>query len=316
MKDNDDQLTRSPAQQAEPASRCPSCGAALGIIGSDWHQVLVRFPSWDTAEQIAASQFRPWLLRAQTDGTIEDWWFLRKHPHWRFRFRPRADTPIAQLKDCISANLNDLRQGGLISQWRPGIYEPETLAFGGPHGIDIAHRLFHADSLGVLDYVHRSGATGFPGGIGRRELSVLLCSAMLQGAGQDRYEQGDIWHRVAQMRPVPPDADRSHPATFSNALRRLLSQRIVPGTGLLADGAPLVSVNGWASAFSAAGSALGSAACQGNLQRGLRDILAHLIIFHWNRLGLTGNSQAILARGLQNTIMDPARSGSVAGGDR
>ncbi|ABW14727.1 hypothetical protein Franean1_5369 [Parafrankia sp. EAN1pec] len=37
------------------------------------------------------------------------------------------------------------------------------------------------------------------------------------------------------------------------------------------------------------------AAAQTHLGRGLRAILTHVLIFHWNRLGLSATSQAVLA---------------------
>jgi hypothetical protein len=53
---------------------------------------------------------------------------------------------------------------------------------------------------------------------------------------------------------------------------------------------------------------LGDAASDGTLERGLRDILAHHVIFHWNRLGLTAASQSIVARAALETIMNPLSS--------
>lgn len=39
-------------------------------------------------------------------------------------------------------------------------------------------------------------------------------------------------------------------------------------------------------AFDIAGRTLATAATDGTLERGVRNILAHHVIFHWNRLGL------------------------------
>jgi thiopeptide-type bacteriocin biosynthesis protein len=62
-----------------------------------------------------------------------------------------------------------------------------------------AHRLFHADSRHILAYLAQAG------GGHRRELGVILATALMRAAGQDWYEQGDIWRR-------PPRTQRAHPA--------------------------------------------------------------------------------------------------------
>jgi thiopeptide-type bacteriocin biosynthesis protein len=52
----------------------------------------------------------------------------------------------------------------------------------------------------------------------------------------------------------------------------------------------------WLDAFTDAGRDLGDSARAGELERGLRAVLAHLVIFHWNRFGLPAATQGILAR--------------------
>ena len=48
-------------------------------------------------------------------------------------------------------------------------------------------------------------------------------------------------------------------------------------------------------AFIRAGKLLGEAAATNRLDRGLRATLAQIVIFHWNRLGLSASAQGILA---------------------
>jgi thiopeptide-type bacteriocin biosynthesis protein len=52
----------------------------------------------------------------------------------------------------------------------------------------------------------------------------------------------------------------------------------------------------WHAGFADAGRRFADAASSGALNRGLRAILAHAVIFHWNRLGLPAAAQASLAR--------------------
>jgi thiopeptide-type bacteriocin biosynthesis protein len=130
----------------------------------------------------------------------------------------------------------------------------------------------------------------------------------MRAAGQEWHEQGDVWHRVARMRPLPPGIpfDRLHGMTDN--LHRLMALDTRPTTELLGADGPLAFALLWFATFTEAGHALGDAASDGTLERGLRDILAHHVIFHWNRLGLTAASQSIVARAALETIMNPLSS--------
>lgn len=77
-----------------------------------------------------------------------------------------------------------------------------------------------------------------------------------------------------------------------------------PTGPLFGPGRPLAFATPWITAFDIAGRTLGGAAASGSLERGLRDILAHHVIFHWNRLGLSARAQSILARAARDTVLD------------
>lgn len=269
-----------------------------------WDQIILEFADWDCAEHTAATILAPRLQRAEV---ASGWWFIRKHPHWRIRYRPTADLDPAQTRDRVSVILDDLTATGVLRSWRHGIYEPEILAFGGPAGITIAHDLFCADSLGVLTTYGdaTTSASGSCHSVGRKELSVLLCTALMRNAHLDWFEQGDTWHRIASLRPAPAAAgtDKHH-----TAIKTLLAADTTPTSPLLTSDGPLTTAADWISGFRLAGQALSTAANAGDLHRGLRDVLAHLIIFHWNRLGLTITAQATLARAAQDVIMNTAGS--------
>jgi hypothetical protein len=49
---------------------------------------------------------------------------------------------------------------------------------------------------------------------------------------------------------------------------------------------------------------LAAKAHDGKLRRGLRDVLAHHIIFQWNRIGLTFRTQGILARAATEVVFE------------
>lgn len=276
-----------PAELAEAISAYQTAGyAALERRAEQrCHQVLVQFPDWEQAETLAANHLAPRLDDLQNQGLIDGWWFLRKHPCWRLRLRdprPSADT-------ALSDTLTDLTYHGTISGWRPSIYEPEYAAFGGPTAMAIVHALFCADSRGLLDYARTPSPR-----IGRRELSILLIYALANSAGLDWFETGDLFHRVARLRPTPDHVPPDAMTAMAEQVRTLVHSVTHPDDPVFGPAGPATTA--WRDAFHTAGKELGAAAAEGRLNRGLRALLTHVVIFHWNRLGLPATTQGVLAR--------------------
>ncbi|MFC0861663.1 thiopeptide-type bacteriocin biosynthesis protein [Sphaerimonospora cavernae] len=264
----------------------------------DWYQVHVQFPDWNSAEHAATTGLAQQMNRLRESGAIVGWWFIRKHPCWRLRLRAAPAIVPAGLRTAVDAVLDDLTAAGTISRWWRTRYEPETAAFGGAIGMGIAHDHFCADSGGVLDFLARAEPL-----VGRRELSVLLCNAMFRAARLDGFECGDVWHRVAQLRPLPGDVPTDRLKELTDRLRTLLMADVRPTGALFGAIGPLAFAADWASAFERAGHALGQAAGDGRLERGVRAVLTHLVIFHWNRLGLSATTQAILSRAAREVLL-------------
>ncbi|MGP4115289.1 thiopeptide-type bacteriocin biosynthesis protein [Streptomyces sp. 4N509B] len=261
-----------------------------------WWQLYLHFAEWDGAEKTAAEHLAPLLHHAESHGDISAWWFIRKRPCWRLRlFTP----PASDARDRIGTALDHLAAAGRIERWWTGIYEPETMAFGGTTGIRIAHELFHADSRAILLDLHRHHSP-----LGRRELSLLLCTMLMRAAGLERYEMGDVWHRVATERPPPADIPMHRIAAMTQDLRHLIRADTAPDGPMLGPDGPLAFAAEWTAAFREAGRTLGNAARDGTLDRGLRQILAYHVIFHWNRLGLPTRTQRILARAALHAITE------------
>jgi protein-L-isoaspartate(D-aspartate) O-methyltransferase len=145
----------------------------------EWPQCVIQFTHWPSAEEVAVDYLRPALDAAEADGELIQWSFLRKYPCWRLRYRPtdnRASQHLARV-------LDDLVSEGRVSEWTAGIYEPETAAFGGAAGMEVAHALFHHDSRSILANPVRHQAAGPDApGLGRRELAILLPSVLMRAA--------------------------------------------------------------------------------------------------------------------------------------
>ncbi|MFD5553756.1 methyltransferase, FxLD system [Streptomyces sp. NPDC127068] len=195
--------------------------------------------------------------------------FLRKDGGLRLR----TEHPAADLLDRLVADR-------VVSAWVTGVYEPETEAFGGPDGMDVAHEVFCADSRAAL------AETGEPGG---RERSVLLLSTMIRSAGLDPFEAGDVWAKLAALRPpvTPPIGPAL--ATAVTSMRRLMNADAARRPNPEPDWADRVE------AFADGGLRLRRLAADGHLTRGLRAVLTHHAIFAFNRAGVSATEQAATA---------------------
>lgn len=279
---------------------------------STWAQAVIEFADRQTGERVAVEHLRPALVTALADQVIATWWFIRKTPYWRLRYQPMSSKSHAAKH--LAHTLDELTTHGRIVGWTAGNYEPEVHAFGGATGMDVAHELFHHDSRNILDHLYRldqphrqatdPAVASRISALGRRELALLLFSVLLRAAGQDWYEQGDVWAKVADLRPAEPttyltapEAERLRPA-----MRRLMTVDANPTSSLM-DGGPLAALADWSAAFEYAGQQLAELARYGVLQRGLRAVLAHHVIFHWNRLGLPRADQTILSALAKEVVM-------------
>lgn len=246
-----------------------------------------------SVEAIFATRIMPRLDRLEGFG----WWFLRKHPDWRLRVRTSEHGAIREL-------LDRLVREDAIAGWQESIYEPEIGAFGGYYSINVVHDLFCADSRGVLDYARQETP-----GMGRRELSLLLTRALQQHAGLDPFEAGDVFDRVTRMRPPLDDADRARVDAMATRMQPILSIPVRADTPLFAADGPLSYAAPWLIAHIDAGRQLRRGATNGLLERGLRAILAQVVIFHWNRLGLSATQQSVLAHTAKTALLpgEPVR---------
>ncbi|MEU9067291.1 methyltransferase, FxLD system [Streptomyces sp. NPDC048306] len=252
-----------------------------------WQQHNITFVDRESAQRTIAERLGPTLIEAEADGQLTDWWFMNKQP-WPLRYL--ADKP----SPAIESLLSDLIGDGVAVSCLPCVYEPETDAFGGPEAMDAAHELFHSDSRHLLTYQPSSKH------LGRRETAVLLASVMMRGAGLDWFEQGDVWAKVAALRPAdnPPPPERA--AELAPPIRKLMT---ADAHSLWRPGGPLHPHEEWVTAFERAGATLADLAGRGALTRGLRAVIAHHVIFHANRAGLLRDDQSALSHIAREVVM-------------
>ncbi|ELP61611.1 methyltransferase, FxLD system [Streptomyces turgidiscabies] len=252
-----------------------------------WQQHNITFVDRERARRVIAERIGPALITAEADGQLTGWWFMNKQP-WPLRYLAAEPSPV------IESLLSDLVGDGAAVSWLPCIYEPETDTFGGPEAMDAAHELFHSDSHHLLTYQPS------PEHLGHRETAVLLASAMMRGAGLDWFEQGDVWAKVAALRPAITPLLPERVAELVPAIRKLMA---ADAHGLCRPDGPLHAHDEWVTAFERAGATLACLAGRGALTRGLRAVITHHVIFHANRAGLLRDDQSALSNIAREVIM-------------
>ncbi|GHA39794.1 O-methyltransferase [Streptomyces tauricus] len=252
-----------------------------------WQQHNITFVDRESARHTIAERLGPALIEAEADGQLTGWWFMNKQP-WPLRYL--ADKP----SPAIESLLSDLIDDGMAVSCLPCVYEPETDAFGGPEAMAAAHELFHSDSRHLLTYQTS------PKHLGRRETAVLLASAMMRGAGLDWFEQGDVWTKVAALRPASAPQAPERAAELVPTMRKLMT---ADAHSLCRPGGPLDAHEEWVTAFERAGGMLVDLADRGALTRGLRAVIAHHMIFHANRAGLLRDDQSALSHIAREVVM-------------
>ncbi|SFD42674.1 methyltransferase, FxLD system [Streptomyces aidingensis] len=252
-----------------------------------WQQHSITFTDRETRQRAITEHIGPTLLAAEEAGQLTGWWFMNKQP-WPLRYRAAEPSPL------IVSLLSGLTADRTVLSSARGIYEPETFAFGGTEAMEAAHELFHQDSRHLLAHQPR------PGRLGRRETAVLLASAMMRAAGLDWFEQGDVWAKVADLRPAAGPMAPGRAAALAPAMRRLMT---TDARSLCRPGGPLHGHVGWVDAFEQTGAALARLAADGLLTRGLRAVLAHHLIFHANRAGLPRGDQHAISHIAREVVM-------------
>ncbi len=261
-----------------------------------WRQVDLWCDDWRAAEQMALTYLWPLLAETEDNRSISCWWFVRKGESWRLRFLPfdGRDETATTFADRMT---RALKEQGAIRRYAEVVYEPEIHAFGGADAMAVAHALFHADSRHLLHHLAHGSQDH------RRELGLLLGTRLMRAAGQDWYEQGDIWARVAAHRAGGHSPEPS-PTTVA-AVQRLVT------AAADTDDSPLRAAPAWPAAFEHAGRVLADLNHHGNLTRGLRAVLAHHVLFAFNRLGISAGHQHLLATAASQVIFQQQHASTI-----
>jgi thiopeptide-type bacteriocin biosynthesis protein len=120
--------------------------------GSEWLYAKL-YTGTATADRLLREVVTPVVRDAFAAGAADSWFFIRySDPEWhlRVRFHGTPEALHAQVLPALQAAAAPLLDDGRLWRFQLDTYEREVERYGGPEGIALAERLFHADSEAVL----------------------------------------------------------------------------------------------------------------------------------------------------------------------
>lgn len=177
---------------------CPKRNANIRTFppGSEWLYVKL-YTGAATADRVLCEVIAPVVRQAMATGAAAQWFFVRYgDPDWHVRLRIQGDP--ARLLDSVLPQLHALAAPWLADRriWKLQLdtYEREVERYGGPVGITLAERLFHADSEAVLSVIER--LDGDAGADARWRLTYAGMDRLLDDLGFDLTAKQTLAHRA------------------------------------------------------------------------------------------------------------------------
>jgi lantibiotic biosynthesis protein len=132
--------------------------------GTEWLFLKLYIPR-EASDTVLARDVAPLLCQIEQEHLAETWFFIRYHDpaaHLRLRWRQRNGSgPI--LGQVVLSWAHDLQRSGRVERVVVDRYEREVARYGGVAAVDIAERIFAADSsfvLGLLELEARRAIVG------------------------------------------------------------------------------------------------------------------------------------------------------------
>lgn len=153
--------------------------------GSEWFYAKL-YTGTVSADSVLREVVRPVVERALASGAADSWFFIRYgDPEWHIRLRLHGSPD--GLRDTVfpalEAAASPLRADGRIWKTQLDTYEREIERYGGAESIELAERLFDADSAATLEII--ATLEGDAGAEARWKLAFFGVHALLGDLGLD-----------------------------------------------------------------------------------------------------------------------------------
>ncbi|WP_437757316.1 lantibiotic dehydratase [Sorangium sp. So ce1389] len=191
----------------EPAGPGPRLGRGAPP-GSEWLYAKLYAGRAD-ADRLLRDVVAGVVSAARSSGAADRWFFVRYgDPDWHVRLRLRGSPErlITEVLPALRAAAAAPMADGTLWRLQLDTYEPELERYGGAEGVDLAERLFMADSEAVLALLLLDDAARADD---RSRLAVRSSAALLDALGLDSDAQRALLADLAQRfrRELRPTAD-------------------------------------------------------------------------------------------------------------
>jgi len=222
-------FVRVPA--SEP-SRSATPPVATGVRrtfapGSEWLYAKL-YTGHATSDQILTEVIAP-LVTGGPDGRAAPAWFFLRYsdPHWHLRFRVHGEPAwlYGELLPKLTAQVRAMLDDGRLWKLQLDTYEREVERYGGATGVELAEKLFCADSACVVDIL---GMLAGDAGIDARwRLALRGIDQLLDDLGFD------LAARLAIMRNARDAFAREHRVDAAVPFQRGLGDKYRKERGAL-----------------------------------------------------------------------------------
>lgn len=254
--------------------------------GSEWLYAKL-YTGTATADKVIRELAAPVADAALSSGAADSWFFVRYgDPEWHVRVRLHGSPD--RLRDEVLPDLTDragrLLDDGLIHRLQLDTYERELDRYGGGRAVELAERIFYADSRTVAAIV--AMLKGDEGMDARWRLTLRGVDLLMEDfrlAVEDRHAVvGGLRDSFGEEFEVTPDLKRQLGQKYRNEranLETLLAgdteHGLGPGLRLLAERSQYISE---------AAEELWHLEDEGEVTRSIPEIVSSLVHMHANRL--------------------------------
>lgn len=205
--------------------------ALNGAQNAEWHFLKLYLPK-EAIDETLVHEVAPLLHQIEAESLADLWFFIRYEdpaPHLRLRWRPREGAAKSLAQAALSW-ASDLCRSGHVARFAFDRYEREVARYGGAEGIDIAERIFDADSklvLALLQLQSRRSNAAEGKSLGlfadRTALAALTTDRLVASLGVTGAERASFYKKMSGLQNSSKAAGQEYRSRQSH-LRAVISR--------------------------------------------------------------------------------------------